>query len=182
MFNVILQQLTVVLVLLSLTISSKTSLKFFTNVVRQPGLKSELGSRSSISTESELAWELRSSSYNARNSSCASQISFFSWKEKDENHENHESKSWTRWYYPDVSIKFSELTVKEMYGYQQGDLILWSSFIVLPERLPSPLFQAGRRSHYLSSPFQPRFRLHRIPGHCPLIRHRWYCCTASGVC
>lgn len=72
--------LTVVLVLLSLIISSKTSLKLFTKVVRHPGLKSELGFSSSTSTESKLSWELRSSSYNARNSSCASFISFFSCK------------------------------------------------------------------------------------------------------
>ena len=44
-------------------------------------MKSELGSNSSISNESELAWEARSSWYSARNSSCAWQISFFSWKE-----------------------------------------------------------------------------------------------------
>ena len=72
--------LTIVLVSLSLIMSSKTSLKLFTKVVRQPGLKSELGSNSSTSTESKLSWELRSSSYNVRNSSCASLISFFNCK------------------------------------------------------------------------------------------------------
>ena len=79
--------LTVVLVILSLIISSSTSLKFFTNVVRHPGLKSESESNSPTSTESKLSCELRSSSYNARNSSCASLISFFSYnKNKNNSH------------------------------------------------------------------------------------------------
>lgn len=79
--------LTVVRVILSLIISSSTSLKFFTNVVRHPGLKSESECNSSTSTESKLSCELRSSSYNARNSSCASLISFFSYnKNKNNSH------------------------------------------------------------------------------------------------
>lgn len=114
---------TVVLVILSLIISSSTSLKFFTNVVRHPGLKSVSESNSPTSTESKLSCELRSSSYNARSSSCASLISFFSYNKNKNNSHFSNINNYLAFLY--VPLALSVITINPISCFCYVNLCSW---------------------------------------------------------